>query len=320
MINIAVVEDEKVFAEQMRSYLEQYQKEKNVRFNTSFFSDGDEIAEHYSGEYDIIFMDIQMQFLDGMTAAEMIRNQDPQVILIFITSTPQYAVKGYSVGALDYVLKPINYFALSHRLDKALAGLRQRTGNYLLLTFAGGVKKVNIDSLYYVESYGHKLTYHMPGEEFVCAGTMKETEQKLESLGHFYPCSKGYLINLEYVEAVQDNSVFVHGEELPLSRKKKTDLLAVLAGYCTNIVNRTYQYMNIYVPAAYLDGGEVNGYTADTAPVVLENSCRGWNSSSPGGVNTSYIDACCQVGYFSIHNKKASGGVPRLPLASFFYS
>ena len=49
--------------------------------------------------------------------------------------------------------------------------------------------------------------------------------------------------------------------------------------YCTNVINPTYQYMNIYVPAAYMDGGACNGYTADTAPIILENNCRGWNSS-----------------------------------------
>ncbi len=59
--------------------------------------------------------------------------------------------------------------------------------------------------------------------------------------------------------------------------------------YCTNVVNATYQYMNIYVPAAYIDGGECNGYTAETAPIIIENNCMGWNSSSPSSANTTYL-------------------------------
>lgn len=59
--------------------------------------------------------------------------------------------------------------------------------------------------------------------------------------------------------------------------------------YCTNVVNEAYQYMNIYVPAAYLDGGECNGYNAETAPIILENNCMGWNSSTPSSANTSYL-------------------------------
>lgn len=231
MINIAVVEDEKIFSQQMGEYLERYQMETGARFNIRFFSDGEEITEHYSEGYDIIFMDIQMQFLNGMTAAEMIRRQDPEVILIFITSTPQYAVKGYAVGAMDYVLKPITYFALSHRLDKALAGIRRRDNNYLMLKFGGGIRKIDISRLYYVESYGHKLTYHMVGEEFVCTGTMQETEQRLEKIGGFFQCSKGYLVNLEHVDAVQDNCVYVHGTSLPISRKKKAELMTALTSY-----------------------------------------------------------------------------------------
>lgn len=60
--------------------------------------------------------------------------------------------------------------------------------------------------------------------------------------------------------------------------------------FCTNVVCPEYQYMNIYVPAEYIDGGEVCGYTAETAPIVLQNNCSGWNSSTPGSVNASYIE------------------------------
>lgn len=59
--------------------------------------------------------------------------------------------------------------------------------------------------------------------------------------------------------------------------------------YCTNVINPTYQYMNIYVPAAYIDGGDCKGYTADTAPIIIENNCMGWNSSTPGNANTKYL-------------------------------
>lgn len=60
--------------------------------------------------------------------------------------------------------------------------------------------------------------------------------------------------------------------------------------FCTNVVCPEYQYMNIYVPTEYIDGGEVCGYTAETAPIVLQNNCSGWNSSTPGKINASYIE------------------------------
>ena len=81
---------------------------------------GDEIALGYKAVYDIILMDIEMKFMDGMMAAEEIRKVDTEVIIIFITNSPQYAIKGYAVDALDYVLKPVSYYAFSQRLGRAV--------------------------------------------------------------------------------------------------------------------------------------------------------------------------------------------------------
>ena len=75
------------------------------------------IAVDYRAVYDIILMDIEMRFMDGMTAAEKIREHDSEVVIIFITNMPQYAIKGYRVDALDYVLKPVSYFAFSQRIN-----------------------------------------------------------------------------------------------------------------------------------------------------------------------------------------------------------
>ena len=80
------------------------------------FTDGDEIAGGYKSVYDIILMDVQMRFMDGMSAAEEIRKVDPEVVIIFITNMSQYAIRGYAVDALDYVLKPVSYFAWSESL------------------------------------------------------------------------------------------------------------------------------------------------------------------------------------------------------------
>lgn len=83
--------------------------------------------------------------------------------------------------------------------------------------------------------------------------------------------------------------------------------------YCTNVINASYQYMNIYVPAAYIDGGEVNGYTADTAPIIIENNCMGWNSSTPGNAGTAYI----KEGFVHIsvgaRSRNAENGTGKMP-------
>ena len=125
MIHIAVVEDEKLFAEQILNFIRKYEKENNRQIKVTAYSDGEDIVEDYKGEYDIILMDIQMRFMDGMTAAEKIRSLDDEVIIMFITNMIQYAVRGYEVDAMDYVVKPVEYFSFSQKLDKAIARIRK---------------------------------------------------------------------------------------------------------------------------------------------------------------------------------------------------
>lgn len=111
MIRIAIVEDEEQYVQQLTEYLQEYQKSSNEEIDITVYRDGDEITSKYKSQFDIILMDIQMKFVNGMTAAEEIRSVDSSVVIIFITNMTQYAIQGYKVGAMDYILKPISYFA-----------------------------------------------------------------------------------------------------------------------------------------------------------------------------------------------------------------
>ncbi len=91
----------------MQEYVRRYTRQYGTEFEVTVFADGVDILEDYRAVYDIIFLDVEMKHLDGMTTAERIRQMDADVILIFITNMAQYAIKGYAVGALDYVLKPV---------------------------------------------------------------------------------------------------------------------------------------------------------------------------------------------------------------------
>lgn len=83
--------------------------------------------------------------------------------------------------------------------------------------------------------------------------------------------------------------------------------------YCTNVINENYQYMNIYVPAAYIDGGECNGYTAETAPIILENNCMGWNSSTPSSANSSYLAEGFVHISVGARSRNAENGTGKMP-------
>lgn len=230
MIRVAVVEDEAVYAAQLREYLARYAAQSGEALEVCCFSDGDEIVEGYRAQYDIILLDVQMKFMDGMTAAEEIRRRDPEVVIIFITNMAQYAIRGYAVDALDYVLKPVSYFAFSQRLDRAIARMKKRARRYMTIAVKGGALKLDIARIRYVESQGHNLVFHTDEGDHVAAGTMKEAEEKLTGQG-FFRCNKGYLVNLEQVDGVRDGCALVRGEALLISRPRKNEFLEALANF-----------------------------------------------------------------------------------------
>lgn len=96
MIRIAVAEDDLSWAHQLQTYVDQYAWESGKSFEVSLFADGEDLLEQYHGQFDLVFLDVQMRFLDGMATAELIRRTDPEVIIIFITnmaSTPSEAMR-----------------------------------------------------------------------------------------------------------------------------------------------------------------------------------------------------------------------------------
>lgn len=230
MIRIAIVEDEDYYVDQLTGYLNEYQKNEKELFEITVYRDGDMITSAYKGQFDMILMDIQMKFVDGMTAAEEIRRMDSEVVIIFITNMTQYAIRGYEVDALDYILKPVTYFAFSQKLKRAVSRIRKRSSGYITLTVKGGIIRINVEDIYYVESAGHNLVYHTGNTIHMTSGTMKHAEETLGGYG-FSRGNQCYLINLAHVEGIQDKCAVVKGEKLQISRLKMNAFMQDLTKY-----------------------------------------------------------------------------------------
>lgn len=230
MVKIAIVEDDELSIEKLLQYLETYQKEEREEFHIKVYRDGSDIATNYKAQYDIILMDIRMKFTDGMTAAEHIRNMDSDVTIMFITNMPQYAIQGYEIGALDYIIKPVSYFVFNRKLKRAIARRKKTHRQYIVIPIKGGAKREEVSNIYYIESNGHNLIYHTKNGTILSNGTLKKTEHILKEM-HFSRGSSGYLINLEHVEAIKEKCAIVKGESLLLSRLKMKTFMQDLAKY-----------------------------------------------------------------------------------------
>lgn len=230
MIRIAVVEDESHYKEQLVEYLQRFAKEEGETIDIETYSDGDGIVEDYKAQFDIILMDVQMSFMDGMSAAEEIRKMDSEVVIIFITNMPQFAIKGYAVDALDYVLKPISYFQFSERLKRAIDRMGKREADYFTIKAGGVVKRLKVSDIYYVENQGHNLIFMTREEEVTTSGTMKDLEKELSNF-NFFRGHRGFLINLMHVEGLEGNFAIVKGEEIPVGRTKRRAFMEALSKY-----------------------------------------------------------------------------------------
>jgi DNA-binding LytR/AlgR family response regulator len=175
-------------------------------------------------------MDIQMKFMDGMSAAEEIRKLDSKVIIMFITNMTDYAIRGYQVDALDYILKPVSYFAFSQKLDRAVSRLDKRSGHEMSVNVSAGLKRLSSDTIFYIESEGHNLIFHTEEGAFQARAKMKDYEEELLPHG-FFRINKGYLVNLKYVDGVEDGCCVIGGGKLLISRARKSEFMTAITKY-----------------------------------------------------------------------------------------
>ena len=138
--------------------------------------------------------------------------------------------RGTRWGALDYVLKPVPYFAFSQQLQKAVNQLARRARHYLAVPVDGGMRRLNTAAIYYMESDGHKVCFYTEDGDFIVPGALKAFEEKLANRP-FARCNSGYLVNLAQVRGVQQSEVQVGPHTLQISRPRRKAFLAALADY-----------------------------------------------------------------------------------------
>ncbi|PVU83561.1 DNA-binding response regulator [Cellulomonas sp. WB94] len=231
VISIGIVEDDPASSALLVDYLRRYEYEHDEKFAVTQFADGADLVAGYRADMDILLLDVEMPGLDGFSAAQRIRQVDPDVLLIFITNMTQYAIHGYEVDALSYVLKPVPYFAFSQEIKRSLVRLRRRTADYLLLTVDGGVVRVATDDIVFLESVKHRTVVHTVDGKHSVVAPLKALEAELAGRS-FFRSNSGYVVNLRHVLGVHGSSaLMVGGHDLLISRPRKKAFLAALTDY-----------------------------------------------------------------------------------------
>ena len=227
MLRIAIVDDEQQIREELCAMVSRFVDENGASLHVDCYAGGREFLESGATE-DIVFLDIEMGEPDGMETARLMRRAGLASEIIFVTNMAQYAVEGYEVRALDFIVKPVRYQSFAFKLRRAIdVASRKKTARIELET-REGLRRVSTSDIDYVEVVRHKLLYHTSRGVLEVWGTMREACERLEPFG-FSLCNACYLVNLEHVTAISGEFVTVRcGDELKMSRGRKKSFVDAL--------------------------------------------------------------------------------------------
>lgn len=224
-MRVAVVDDISEDAQAMKENLERFGREQNIEMEIHMFDNaGKFLAEYEEACPELVIMDIDMPGINGMEAAHKMRQTDDNVALLFVTNMKHYALEGYSVDALDYLIKPVEYENFALRLHKARRYILRNRDENILIYAAGEKIVLRVSEIYYVESLLHNLIYHSVQGDYKVRNSMTRAEQALRQYS-FASCNKSYLVNLRYVESIGKDEVKVAGTALKISRGKKAEFI-----------------------------------------------------------------------------------------------
>lgn len=234
-----VLEDHENDRNRLISFIARYAQEHSVKIETVSFGNGLELIRNYSADFDLLFVDIELPGLDGMKVSEKIRDMDPLIPIIITTNMAQYAIKGYEVDALGFIVKPLPYTMFSYYFTKALIkcernGKEKKNKTIILHSASGSMRNVFISDIMYILKDKNYIVYHLSDHSQIKErGTMKDILPRFENTS-IRQCSSGCMVNLRHVRQKVGNDVFVDDVcltiSLPFRKTFTKDLMDYVRG------------------------------------------------------------------------------------------
>jgi len=222
MIKMAFCDDDISILNQLSVLVDRYRVERNQEIEYTAFNSPLELLSQIEkgARYDILFLDVLMPGETGINAAAEIRSHDSNVKVIFLTSSKEYAVQSYTVGAYFYQLKPIWADSFFRLMDSAIATCEKEQGDSLILRCKTGITRIELCKLEYCEVIHRTLFIHLTGGKVLeSTGSLDELSKQLEHYGCFIRPHRSFLINLDHVQNLTNHSITMSClTEIPLPR------------------------------------------------------------------------------------------------------
>lgn len=235
MIKMAFCDDDADVLNEISALLVRYRAERNQEIAcTAFQSPLELLTEIEKGlRLDILFLDVIMPGEDGISVAKEIRQYDNIVKIIFMTSSAEYAVESYVVGAYFYQIKPIYEDIFFRLMDSVIAECEKMQQCSLILRCKSGITRIRLEKLEYCEIIGRTLLFHMKdGKILESSGSLDELCAKLATHDNFLRPHRSFLVNMEYIQNISYKAIMMENfAEIPIPH-----------GKCSEIKNRYLEY------------------------------------------------------------------------------
>ena len=235
LINIAVCDDEEYYRLKIKQILIQYLEQCNIEYRIDSFSAAEELYEQFISQtkYNIVFLDINMKEMNGIEVAYKLRSYNCDVFIAFVTGYINYALEGYKVDAIRYILKDNLDISINECMDTIIRRMKILL-NKMEFNFIEGKRQIYIDKILYIESHKHKLIFRVQEtdlKEYEMYEKLDNIELKVNEYG-LLRIHKSYLVNMKYIKRINHYKVIlISDDELPVPKPRYQDVREVFLIY-----------------------------------------------------------------------------------------
>jgi DNA-binding LytR/AlgR family response regulator len=230
MLRIGICDDNIAARLQLRSLLEQTFYAQQTEYQIYEFSSGEGVLhwfEKHEAELDLLFLDIEMNGLDGMETARQIRRHSAEILLVFVTGYSDYVFEGYEVGALDYLMKPVQPDKLGKVLTRVFSHLYTSANQFYLCRNQDGVYRIPRRDILYFASNRRLVLCVTATREYQFYSKLDAVQVELDDPS-FVRIHQRYLVRAGAVSFIGENEVSIEDIRLPVSRSYKKDAILAL--------------------------------------------------------------------------------------------
>ncbi len=236
-MKVVVCDDEILFLNKIENYFKVFEKESGEPVTLVKFLKGNDVLDYFEKEKDIdlFVLDIMMPEPNGIKIAETIRKTAVHAKIVFLTSTADFSMKGYEIGITRYWMKPIEYDKFYRELTIICEEIKKESSAYFVEHIGTVIEKVYYDEISFIETIGRKTCVHKgkSGESYESTTRLHDYEKKLD--GRFYRCHAGYIVNMSYIDKIENCEVKLSdGNIVFTSKGKRKKFLLAYADYLGN--------------------------------------------------------------------------------------